>query len=116
MTVSFRAALGAIAFLVSVLPGLAGPCLCEIALIQSQLDAKIEAIIDTARFVHEARSAFGLPPPKGGLIAPAGRTDADASWLGEAVVAMAQAREADRKSDTLLCEQALSAARRMISR
>jgi hypothetical protein len=116
MTVSFRTALGATAFLVSVLPSLAGPCSSEIALIQSQLDAKTQAIIDTARFAQTARSALGLPPPKEGSFAPAGRRHADASWLGEAVAAMAQARDADRTGDALLCEQALAAARRAISK
>jgi hypothetical protein len=114
--VSFQAPLGAIAFLVSVLPCLAGPCSGEIALVQSQLDAKTQEVINTARFAREARGALGLPPSQGSSFGSAGRRDADASWLGDAVAAMSQAREADHTGDMLLCEQALVAARRAISR
>ena len=116
MLLIFRTALGATAFLVSGLPGLAGPCSSEIALIQSELDAKIQAIIDTAGFAQTARSALGLPPPAEGSFAPAGRRYADASWLGEAVAAMAQARDADRTGDAQLCEQAVAAARRVVGK
>jgi hypothetical protein len=115
-TVSFRTALGAIPFLVLVLPSLAGPCSSEVALVQSQLDAKTQAIIDTARFAQEARRALGLPPLKESSSASNGRRHADASWLAEAIAAMAQARDADRTGDVLLCEQALAAARRAIGK
>jgi hypothetical protein len=115
-TVTFRLALCATAFLLSGLPGHAGPCPDEIAFIQSQIDAKIGTIIDTARFAHDARSALGLSPPKKSSFPPPARSDIDAAWLGEAVAALAKAREADAISDVPLCEQALAAARRAMSR
>jgi hypothetical protein len=109
-------AVGAIALLVSGLPALAGPCSGEIALVQSEFDARTQAIIEAARFAREARAALGLALPHGGSFVSPGRRDADASWLGEAVAAMAEARDADGAGNTRLCEQALAAARRAISR
>ena len=114
--VTLRPALCATAFLMSVLPSIAGPCSTEVDLMQSQIDAKIQAIIDIARYAQEARSALGLPAPEEGSFSPAGRRHADASWLGEAIDAMAQARNADRTGDALLCEQALAAARHAMGR
>ena len=114
MTISTLTAITAIAIFVSVLPGHAAACSDEIDLMQSQLDTKAAAIMDATRFAREARSALGLPKGTGDSLVVAGTRDSDASWFEEATAALARAREADRTSDVVACEEALAKVRRAI--
>ena len=98
------------------LPAHAGPCVAEIDQVQALLDARMAATIDSARFAREARQAFGLPPQDGGSLASAERRLHDATWMGDAVVALARAREADRIGDRAACDQALGDLRAAIGR
>jgi hypothetical protein len=116
MTIRHLAVIGAVALALPVLPGHASPCSHEIDRLQAELDARIEVIIDTARFVREARSAFGLPAPIRGPPASAERPHGDGSWMGLAVASLARAREADRSGDSVACEQALVDVQRAIGR
>ena len=81
---------------------------------QVKLDARIESLIDTARFARETRGAFGLTPQTKGSLLAAESTRGDSSWIGDAVAAMARARVADRTSDVVACEEALAEVRRAI--
>jgi hypothetical protein len=116
MTIRHLAVISPAALVLPVLPGHASPFSDEIDRMQAELDARIEVIIDTARFVREARSAFGLPAPIRGPPASAESPHGDGSWLGLAVVSLARAREADRSGDSVACEQALVDVQRAIGR
>src|SRR5262245_8192460 len=113
MAIRYPATIGA-ALLLAVRIGHAGPCAEAIERLQGEFDAGIDAAIHTGRFVRDARRAFGLPSPR--LGAATGRSRDDASWMGEAVAALAQAREADRSGDRVACEQALGEVQRAIGR
>jgi hypothetical protein len=106
--------IGAAVLALSARAGHAGPCAEAIDQAQAALDARIEAAIDTARFARDARRAFGLPPQPQG--ATTGGADDGASWMGQAVAALARARDADRDGNSIACEQALGDVKRAISR
>jgi hypothetical protein len=106
--------IGAASLVFSVLPGHAGPCAEAIERAQAALDVRIEAAIDTARFARDARRAFGIPEQRQGAPAAPGGSRDGGSWMGQAVAALAQAREADRNGDSLACEQALADMHRAI--
>jgi hypothetical protein len=116
MTMQHLAVIGAAALVLSVLPGRAGPCSEEIERMQAELDARIETIIDIARFVREARRAFGLPVPTPGRPATAESPHGDGSWMGRAVASMARAREANRSGDGVACAKALADMQRAVGR
>src|SRR5262249_58374941 len=99
MTIRHLLMLGAAALAFSARPGHAGACGEAIARTQSELDARIAAVIDTARFAREARSAFGLPAPPQGPVAAVESARRDATSISEAVAALARARGADRTGD-----------------
>jgi hypothetical protein len=108
--------IGAAALILSMRAGHGGPCAAAVERMQDELDARVEAAIDTARFARDARRAFGLPPPPQGALAITGGSDDGGSWIGQAVAALAQAREADRSGDSAACEQALAEVQRAIGR
>jgi hypothetical protein len=108
--------IGAAVLALSARAGHAGPCAEAIDQAQDALDARIEAAIDAARFARDARRAFGLPAPSQGALATTGGADDGASWMGQAVAALARARDADRDGDSIACEQALGDVKRAISR
>src|SRR5262249_57560660 len=83
---------------------------------EDERDARIEAAIDTDRFARDARRAFGLPEPAQGALATTGGAQDVGSWMGQAVAALARAREADRDGNRIACEQALAEVRRAIGR
>jgi hypothetical protein len=115
MTIQYRLVIAATALVLSMRAGHAGPCAEAIDRMQAELDARIAAVIDTARFARDARGAFGLPVPTQNAPATAERRS-DGSWMGQAVAAMARAREADRNGDSVLCERALAETQRAIGR
>jgi len=108
--------IGAAVLILSVRIVHAGPCADAIARMQDDLDARIEAAIDTDRFARDARRAFGLPEPAQGALATTGGAQDVGSWMGQAVAALARAREADRDGNRIACEQALAEVRRAIGR
>jgi hypothetical protein len=116
MTMQHLAVIGAAALVLSSLPGHAGPCSDEIERMQTELDARIEMIINIARFVREARRAFGLPAPAPGPPATAESSHGDGSWMARAVASMARAREADRNGDGVACAKALADMQRAVGR
>jgi hypothetical protein len=116
MTMRHLTVIGAAALVLSALPGHAGPCSKEIERMQAELDARIEMIIDIARFVREARRAFGLPAPIPSPPASAESSPGDGSWMGRAVASMARAREADRSGDRVACANALADLQRAVGR
>ena len=109
-------ATGTAAFTVSAGPALAGPCARDIDRMQAQVDAKIERTGDTGRFAREARQAFGLPKPPVGPPPAAQNLLEGAPWIGQAMAAMARAREADHTGDRSACEQALVDAQGAVDR
>jgi hypothetical protein len=114
MVIRHLTTIGAAALILSVRIGQAGPCADAIGQAQAELDAKIEAMIDTARFARDARRAFGFPAPTRGTSVDG--TPSDVSWMGQAVAALAEARHADRNGDSVACEQALAELRRALAR
>jgi hypothetical protein len=116
MFIRHLAVIGVAAFILSSQAGHAGPCAAAIDRMQDELDARIEAVIDAARFARDARRAFGLPAPTQGALATTGWPQDEGSWMGQAVAALARARDADRSSDSTACEQALVEMKRAIGR
>jgi hypothetical protein len=108
MTIWLVLMLGAAASALSAPAAHAGACGEAIAQTQSALDARIAAVIDTARFARDARRAFGLPVPPPGPVAAAENARRDATSISEAVAALARAREADRAGDEAACARALA--------
>src|SRR5262245_22276295 len=108
MSVRYVMMIGAAAVVLSMRAGHAGPCAEAIERMQAQLDAGIAAAIDTVRFAREARDAFGLPAPTRGTPTASEGRRRDPSWMGDAVAALARARDADRAGDNAACEQALA--------
>jgi hypothetical protein len=108
--------IGAATLVFLVAPGHAGPCAEAIDRAQAALDAEIEAAIDTARFARDARRAFGFPEQRQGALATTRGSRDGGSWMGQAVAALAQAREADRSGDSIACDQALAEMHRAIGR
>ena len=117
MTVQYRLAIGATVLVLSMHAAHAGPCAEAIDRMQAELDARIAAVLDTARFARGARGAFGLPVPAQNAPATAERRS-DGSWMGQAVAAMARARAraADRNGDSVACERALAETQHAIGR
>src|SRR5262249_62160209 len=101
MTIRHLLMLGAAALAFSARPGHAGACGEAIARTQSELDARIAAVIDTARFAREARSAFGLPAPAPGSPPAAENARRDARSIKEAAGGprRARARRRTRQRD-----------------
>src|SRR5262245_18981980 len=104
--------IGAAALILSVGIAQAGQCADAIEQAQAELDARIAAVIDTAHFAREARRAFGFPAPSRGMSAEG--TLNETSWMGQAVAALAEARDADRNGDSIVCERALAELRRAL--
>src|SRR5262249_38929876 len=107
-------AIGAAALILSARTGHAGPCAEAIARMQHELDARIEAVIDTARFARDARRALGLPMPTLGTTKSGPYNDA--SWMGLAVAALARGGDAGRNRHGGGCGETLAAPPRAISR
>ena len=111
MTIGRVAMIGALAL--APLAAHAGPCSQDIERMQARFDARIEATIDTARFARDARGALGLPAAKPGPHASA-EDPRGGSWMGDAVAAMARARDSDRAGDQSACTRALADVQRAI--
>jgi hypothetical protein len=116
MTIAHAAVLGAAALALSTLPATAGPCLQEIARVQSQIDAKLAARAAAGPTARESSGALLHHQPTPGSIAAAEARlgEISAETAAALAAAMARAREADRAGDMSACEQALADARRSI--
>jgi hypothetical protein len=100
----------------STVVGYAGPCLHDVDLMQSQLDAKLEAKAAAGPGVRESREATMHRQPTPGSIAAAESKLGEVSSHTVEVVeaAMARARKADLANDKSACEQALADVQRAI--
>jgi hypothetical protein len=104
------------ALLASVSVSYAGPCKQEIAQVQSEIDAKREAIARAAPRASESTAAttHRQPTPKSIGAAEAKLGVASPENVKAVYEAMTRAREADRNGDRSNCEKALADARRVL--
>jgi hypothetical protein len=108
--------LGAAALVTSTVAGYAGPCSHDIDLMQSRIDAKLEAKATTGTGARESTAAkMHRQPTPGSLAAAESKLDEVSPDTVEAVkAAMARARKADLANDNSACEQALADVQRAI--
>jgi hypothetical protein len=108
--------LSATALVASTVAGYAGPCSHDIDLMQSRVDAKLEAKAAAGPSARESGAATMHRQPTPGSIAAAesklGEVSSDQVKAVEA--AMARARKADLANDKSACEQALADVQRAI--
>jgi hypothetical protein len=106
----------AITLAISTAPAVAGPCSHAIVRAQIQVHAKIAASPSAGRFAPESTAALLHRQPTAGSVAAAERQLNQDPGGGIALAALALAREADREGDSVVCGQALAAARQAIGR
>lgn len=106
----------AITLAISTPPALAGPCSHAIVRTQIQVDAKIAASPNAGRFAPESTAARLHRQPTRASVAAAERQVNPDPGRGIALAALAMAREADREGNSVVCSQALAAARGAIGR
>jgi hypothetical protein len=108
--------LSAAALATSMVAGYAGPCSHDIDLMQSRVDAKLEAKATTGTGARESGAALMHRQPTPGSIAAAESKLGEVSSHTVEVVeaAMARARKADLANDKSGCEQALADVQRAI--
>jgi hypothetical protein len=108
--------LSAAALATSTVAGYAGPCSHDIDLMQSRVDAKLEADATTGTSARESTAAKMHRQPTPDSLAAAesklGEVSPDTVKAVEA--AMARARKADLANDKSACEQALADVQRAI--
>jgi hypothetical protein len=116
MTIRRMLALSAAALATSTVAGYAGPCSQDIDLMQSKVDAKLEAKAAAGPEARESGAAtMHRQPTPGSLAAAEGKLGEVSSDNVEAVEAgMARARKADLANDKSACEQALADVQRAI--
>jgi hypothetical protein len=104
------------ALVTSTVAGYAGPCSHDIDLMQSHVDARLEAKAATGPGARESGGALMHRQPTPGSIAAAESKLGDVSSNTVEVVeaAMARARKADLANDKSGCEQALADVQRAI--
>jgi hypothetical protein len=109
--------LSAAALATSTVAGYAGPCSHDIDLMQSQVDAKLEAKAAAGPGARESAEArMHRQPTPGSIAAAESKLGEVSSHTVEAVeAAMARARKADLASDKGACEQALADVQRAIA-
>ena len=104
------------ALVTSTVAGYAGPCSHDIDLMQSKVDAKLEAKAAAGPSARESGAATMHRQPTPGSIAAAESKLGEVSSHTVEVVeaAMARARNADLANDKSACEQALAEVQRAI--
>lgn len=108
--------MGAITLAISTAPALAGPCSHAIVRAQVQVDARIAASPNAGHFAPESVAArLHHQPTVASVTAAEHRLDPD-SGGGIALAALALARVADHEGNSVMCGQALAAARQAIGR
>jgi hypothetical protein len=106
----------AVALAISTAPALAGPCSHAILRAQVKVDAKIAASANPGRSVPQSATALlHHQPTVASVTAAEGRLNPD-SGGAIALAALAMAREADHQGNSVVCGQALAAARQAIGR
>jgi hypothetical protein len=108
--------LSATALVASTVAGYAGPCSHDIDLMQSRVDAKLEAKAAAGPSARESGAAtMHRQPTPGSIAAAESKLGEVSSDTVEAVkAAMARARKADLANDKSACEQALADVQRAI--
>ena len=101
----------------SVKPGYAGPCMNDIDRAWVELGPRMQARIGTGHSAPQSVAATLHYQPTLNSVAAAEEKLGE-RWLPmeTAVMALARAREADRRNDKTACEQALAEAQRVIIR
>src|SRR5829696_4709477 len=100
--------------LVMVTEGHAGPCTAAIDVMQSQIDARINAIAGSGPSAPESRAAtMHHQPTPGSIVAEESRLGEGAK-MEAALAARARARSADSAADITSCERALADAQAAI--
>ena len=107
--------LSMLALAASVSVGSAGPCLQEIDGLQSQVDAKLEALARSGPSAAESSAALQHRQPTPGSIAAAESKLGEIS-SGVLAAAMARAREADQTGDGSACQRAVAEVQRLLGR
>lgn len=105
----------AAAMVLAILPSRAGPCTSEIARMQAEVDAKIEAIAAAGPTAKESVAATRHDQPTPGSLADAEQKLGEGSGMVDAVAALKRAREADNANDKSACDEALAEVRRLLS-
>ncbi|WP_201832181.1 hypothetical protein [Microvirga zambiensis] len=105
---------GAFLLICSVGPALAGPCTQDIVRIQSQVDAKIDAIAGAGRTGTESVGAQLHRQPTPGSLATAEQRLGEGRSMDTAIAALARARAADDAGNKPACDQALAEAQQAI--
>ena len=106
---------GAIALVISTAPALAGPCSHAIVRAQIQVDARIAASPNAGRFPESAAARLHRQPTKSSVATAERQLNPDPG-RGIALAALALAREADHEGNSVVCGQALAAARQAMGR
>jgi hypothetical protein len=109
--------LSALALAMSPVAGYAGPCSHDIDLMQSRVDARLEAKSAAGPSARESSEAtMHRQPTPGSIAAAESDLGGVSSHTVEAVeAAMARARKADLANDKSACEQALADVQRAIA-
>ena len=108
--------LSAVALAMSPVAGCADPCSHDIDLMQSRVDARLEAKAAAGPSARESTAAtMHRQPTPGSIAAAEGKLGEVSSDQVKAIeVAMARARKADLANDKSPCEQALAEVQRAI--
>jgi hypothetical protein len=101
---------------ISTGPALAGPCSHAIVRAQVQIDAKMAASTNAGHFAPESTAALLHHQPTVASVTAAQGQFNHNSGGGVALAALAMAREADHEGNSVVCGQALAAARQAIGR
>jgi hypothetical protein len=100
----------------STVAGYAGPCSHDIDLMQSRVDAKLEAKATTGMGARESTAAMmhRQPTPSSVAAAESKLGEVSSDTVEAVKAAMARARKADLANDKSTCEQALADVQRAI--
>jgi hypothetical protein len=107
---------GVVLSILAVGPSLAGPCTQEIDRVQTQVDARIDAVAGAGRAGAESNAARLHREPTPGSIAAAEQKLGEGKPEEAALAAMTRARAADAAGDKAGCDEALTLARKAIAR
>ena len=106
---------GAFLLIFSAGPGQAGPCTQDIVRVQSQVDAKIDAIAGAGPAGTESRAAQLHRQPTPGSVATAEQRLGEGRSMDAALAALARARAADDAGNKPACDQALAEAQQALA-
>jgi hypothetical protein len=116
MVISFTRMVVAAAFAMAAPCAHAGPCTTEIDRLQTEVDAKIDAIAGSGPAAAETRAARLHHQPTPASIAAAEQRLHESEGTKRALAALARARKADTAGRAGACAKALAQARAAIDR